>query len=132
MREGSCVHWAGIRMADRNAKCEAGVPFVAMDGDKAPGVFRRVPCLAANESPSFECPKRRFPTPDEVAKAEAEFKLYVDAVVKVMEAIGKQPKGGSGEVPCPKCGGTIRWIASSYNGHRHAACQTPNCIQVME
>lgn len=132
MRDGFCVHWTGVRLFDRNAKCDGGIPFAAMDGDRSPGMFKRLPCVAANVDQSFDCPKRRFPTAEEVAESEASFKLHVDAVMKLMALIGKQPKGGSGTVPCPKCGGTVRWAASDYNGHRHAACETPNCIQVME
>jgi hypothetical protein len=126
-----CKHWSG-RDALFNRTCAAGVDFGALDGDVKPGLFRRVPCMTANAEPSFSCALRDLPTAEEVERSDAEFKVLVDAVVAVMEAIGKQPKGGSGTVPCPKCGGTIHWRASSYNGHRHAACETPDCLQVME
>lgn len=131
MREGVCKHWSG-RDALFKRTCAAGVDFGALDGDRLPGLFKRVPCMTANTDPSFSCDKRDLPTPDEVAQSEAEFKVYVEAVIQVLEAIGKHPKGGAGSLPCPKCGGTIRWRASSYNGHRHAACETPGCLQVME
>ncbi|HXJ73244.1 MAG TPA: hypothetical protein VNM37_10330, partial [Candidatus Dormibacteraeota bacterium] len=131
MREDMCIHWDGV-MALHKDQCRAGVLLREADGQETPGLFRRVPCFAKNDPASFACPVRQFPTPEEVAKADADFKVQVDAVMKVMEAIGKAPKGGYGTVPCPKCGGTISWVASSYNGHRHAACETPDCIQVME
>jgi hypothetical protein len=41
--------------------------------------------------------------------------------------------GKSGDFECPGCGeGKVRWVRSSYNGHVHAACSTPNCFAVME
>ena len=39
---------------------------------------------------------------------------------------------GSGEIPCTKCGGTLRYSVSSYNGHMHGVCSTPNCLAWME
>lgn len=42
-------------------------------------------------------------------------------------------KGGVGEIVCPKCGtGTLRYTVSSYNGHMHGQCSTPNCLAWME
>lgn len=131
MRLGTCKHWGG-RDALFSHTCAAGVNFGALDGETLPGLFRRVPCRTENTHPSFTCPKRELPTAEEVAASDAALRLQVDAVIAVMEAIGKQPKGGAGTVPCPKCGGTIHWRASSLNGHRHAACETPDCLQVME
>jgi hypothetical protein len=34
--------------------------------------------------------------------------------------------GGSGQMTCPKCGGTIAWSFKSI--HLRAKCETPGCL----
>jgi endogenous inhibitor of DNA gyrase (YacG/DUF329 family) len=49
----------------------------------------------------------------------------------VMNAIPKDKSILHGEVPCPVCGGTVRWARSRLNGHRRAACDA-GCVSFME
>jgi hypothetical protein len=53
------------------------------------------------------------------------------AAMAVMNAIPKDKSILHGEVPCPVCGGTVRWARSPINGHRRAACDA-GCVSFME
>ena len=57
----------------------------------------------------------------------------VDAKAK---GLGRQPRGaakkfvgGRGDIPCPVCGGTVRYSVSAYNGHTAGVCGTDGCIR---
>jgi hypothetical protein len=41
-------------------------------------------------------------------------------------------KGGVDSLPCPLCGGTLRYSVASYNGHMMASCTTEGCASWME
>ena len=137
MRAGSCVHWTGRSLHQRNAKCDGGVPYAAMDGDKAPGIVRRLPCFADNASPSFDCPKQQFPTPEEVEASEKAFRAHVDKVMAALVVIEPwrtkhRGKSHAEVVPCPACEGRLHLSISAVNSHVHGRCETDNCISWME
>jgi ribosomal protein S27AE len=33
---------------------------------------------------------------------------------------------------CPKCGGKVNMVLAGRKNHLHGACETPNCIRIME
>jgi hypothetical protein len=51
--------------------------------------------------------------------------------LQVIAAIPADKTILSGEVPCPKCGGPVRWNRSPLNGHRRAACDA-GCVAFIE
>jgi hypothetical protein len=51
------------------------------------------------------------------------------AIVEHFEASGES----CGQITCPCCeGGSVSYSRSSYNGHIHARCSTPNCANWVE
>ena len=49
-------------------------------------------------------------------------------VKKALKAKGKQ----RGWTKCPRCGGRINAVLAGRKEHIHMACETKNCMQVME
>jgi hypothetical protein len=123
-----------------NKQCKVGVKYdhVRVDG-------KGLPCLRG--TPPFDrgeelvCDKRRWPTEEEVLEMVEESERLMQrafagfaAVAADAEKRGLQKgNGGRGTVACPVCeGGTIHYSVSGYNGHRHAKCDTEDCIAFME
>lgn len=108
----------------------AGLPF-----DKQP-CFRR----DKNETPRGGCSLQEFPTPEEIEESEKwmaeRFANVGKARLAIVEHLGGPWKrgtpGASGEIPCPVCGGKLRFSRAGYNGHIHAACSTEDCVRWME
>lgn len=136
MRAGKCVHHNGTI----NECCKAGVNYKELAG---PGgaYMRRLPCVTECAGPDVkDCPERREPTAEELAASEKAVAELMERISKVRAAIvdhlgGPWKKGtaaASGSIPCPCCGGTVRFSRSGYNGHIHAACSTAGCVAWME
>lgn len=53
------------------------------------------------------------------------------ALAAVVEAIDGK-RGVSGTIPCPICGGTLRYSVAKVNGHIHGSCATPDCVRWMQ
>lgn len=120
--------------------CAAGVDAVMSfcDGNRF-GWIKRAPCFKDNvDAP--HCPAREFPTPEEVAEADAAFEAHVADFTKFMPIaranivrIAEETKTSGGVIDCPKCGGhRLRWSRARSNGHVHAQCETADCLGWME
>jgi hypothetical protein len=75
--------------------------------------------------------------PEERAEAEASLARISAARQAIVDKIGPYERGKSwsalGTIPCPNCeGGTLHYSRSSYNGHIHGQCTTPDCTWWME
>ena len=125
-----CKHY---RAMYEHQTCKAGVEYA--DLKQMPHDFH--PCF--NRSVGV-CNLAEYPTPEEMAAKEQEFKQHFEISMKaraaIVEHLGgswtKGAPGASGEIPCPICGGTLRFSRAGYNGHIHARCTTENCVAWME
>lgn len=124
----TCKHWKGILS---QPPCGAGVDLIARVGPRREsGWALKVPCTP-NEAPAFECECKEVKTAEEVAAEEEALASAFGHTMTVMKAIPNDKTILSGEVACPKCGGTVRWQRSAYNGHRRAACER-GCVSFIE
>lgn len=87
--------------------------------------------LGDGADPAFACERKETPTVEEVEAEDREFRESTAATAKVMAAIPPGEPGSSGTVPCPKCGGDVRWVRSSHNGHLSASCDA-GCVAFMQ
>jgi len=135
-RSHECRHFNGLS----NGRCEAGVAYasVRITADSARASY---PCIDHVPSPHPRCDQCVKPTLAEArAQIDAE-EVEHQAIFAAMRAAHAHAKyarlgrgrGGTGEMPCPKCvTGTLRYIVSSFNGHMHGQCSTPKCLSWME
>ena len=130
-----CVHFNGIQ----NPLCKAGIDYDIFRQERVDGK-EWLPCI--EDGICVHCEHRRFPTAEEV---DAEQKIYEKSTITMLAGFAavsedaeknglKKGKGGSGEVACPVCEGTIKYSVanSNSNGHKYARCQTENCVSFME
>jgi hypothetical protein len=54
-----------------------------------------------------------------------------DLAMKIKAAL-KAKERRHGWTKCPRCGGKITAILAGRRDHLHMACETPNCIRMME
>lgn len=107
------------------------------------GLSNRLPCWERNNVKTCEkfCP----PTAEQVQEYEGWLNDYIPrmlkrvnttraAIVKRIKEKGMWERDCSGMIPCLVCKtGTVSYsYAGSYNGHIHARCDTPECVQWME
>jgi hypothetical protein len=81
------------------------------------------------------CPYCEYPTPEEIAKKEAEHKENLDNMVKARKAITDRMRNetGCGRIKCPICeSGTLSFFIAAENHHIHARCSTVGCVCWME
>lgn len=137
-----CVHYNGTV----NECCEAGVNYRQLAGPPESSYGRRLPChphLGGDPAGNVECPKRKLPTPEEVADDEAQMNARFERMGKaraaIVAALGgpwhktKNRTGGGGRTKCPNCeAGELAYRRAAYNGHIHARCSTPGCCSWME
>lgn len=132
----TCKHY---RCPSVNAECRAGVSIASLI-DRP---MSQWPCLGKRGDPyPTGCPSAAFPTEAEIAAdkswIEARLSAFGLARRAIVEALGgpwskTTPNGGSGQIPCPVCKtGTLGYSMSSYNGHIHARCSTPKCVNWIE
>ena len=127
-RGQTCKHWRG---ALAQPPCAAGVDLIALAGRRVtPEWGNRIPCLP-NDPPAFICESKETPTPAEIGAERAAMAEAADATLTVMAAIPAGKPGDHGTLPCPKCGGAVRWGRSSYNGHLSALCES-GCVNFMQ
>jgi hypothetical protein len=85
-----------------------------------------------------ECPKRERPDRAAVEKNYEESEAHFAKTMTAFAVAGKwrvtpKPKQDRHEtVECPICKGKLGLFQSSYNGHVHGKCETPNCVAWME
>lgn len=120
-----CRHFTGVQ----NKTCKLGIKYedVRVTGE---GPFK-FPCVFTADN----CEKRESYTPEEIAARDREIKARLVAFGKARTAIIEHADGKhgvSGEIPCPNCGGSLRYSIARVNGHVHAACSTDDCVRWME
>lgn len=124
----TCRHWQGMF---GQPPCAKGVDLVKLVGPRVrTGWANAIPCIA-NPNVAFKCEMKVTPTVEEVEAEEREREESIAHTMTVMASIPPGGKGSRGEVPCPKCGGTVRWMRSSYNGHLSGACPA-GCVTFMQ
>lgn len=130
---GRCKNFNGTI----NAKCDAGIEYAGVAVDEE-GKKRRYPCFAHDDLPNG-CRDQTFQTRDE-AEAElagilARLRRMATARTAIVNHVKKQgfkPVNVGGAMECPICTtGTLRF-SFAYNGHCHAHCSTPECVDWME
>ncbi|MCU7842178.1 MAG: hypothetical protein KZQ94_22755 [Candidatus Thiodiazotropha sp. (ex Troendleina suluensis)] len=130
-KEGKCKHFNGIQ----HDQCLAGLNIRSVVGGDPFGWTKRMPCFKRNDT-DIVCRQYSEPTVEEIADAEAEWQKSIDEITKVVplcaELRKKHPGGGSGNVKCPSCGGTLHYAVAQCNGHVHGACETEGCLRWME
>lgn len=130
-----CNHY---RSMSDHKDCAAGVLYETLKGIP----FEKRPCFARNGKPAPPgCDLAQFPTKEEIAAEEAEFKKLFERTVTARNAIvehlgpyTEDSKSASGAINCPVCGGdkSLRFRRAGLNGHIHAACTTEGCVRWME
>lgn len=128
-----CKHFNGTT----NNSCEAGVIYAAVITRKG-GEWARYPCFANHESPVV-CSHREFLTRDEAEAELAETLTRLrrmasarTAIVNHVRAQGLKPVNVAGAMACPICNAGVLSFSFAYNGHCHARCSTPHCVDWME
>lgn len=125
----NCIYFTGIQ----HGECKAGVNYRALVGGPNLGWATRIPCTNIDGVP---CEKKRLTTREEaeaeVKASDASFARVATCLKAIREKHGKA-RGLGGEMPCPtKCGGTLRYSISGYNGHIHGQCSTRGCASWMQ
>ena len=60
-----------------------------------------------------------------------DFVEVIHLAVKLKEAMKRKDKR-QGWTKCPRCGGKINAVLAGRKDHIHMACETENCIRMME
>jgi hypothetical protein len=138
-RDGWCIHYRspsqGLGRADL-LTCEAGVEYAKFRGEK----FDHRPCFldkGKSRPGAAHCDQLRLPTAEEIATREIWHKERMAKLTTVMVGImpwREKNKGRSATeiIACPACKGALHLSISSYNGHVHGRCETPDCVSWME
>lgn len=71
-------------------------------------------------------------TPEQQAAIAASVERMKKTLPWVREQKKTQPRNQVNEGVCPICSKRIKFTISGYNGHMHASCETPNCVNFME
>lgn len=131
MKKGICKYFNGIQ----HDKCEKGVNYRKLVGGDVHGWVKRSPCFKEHKT-VIVCNEMRWPTAQEVKKADEDFEAWSEKMTTAMEIIpnlkAKHPDGGGGETECPLCKGKLRYSIAIINKHIHMECDTEGCISMME
>ena len=124
-RAERCVHFTGVQ----NKECKAGCPYERFIGS--------LPCLPHLNKENATCEKYLAPTPEQIAKEEAEIEMMMARFMKVgpiIKRIKLEHKGQNwrGVEACPVCNGKLHMSHAADNGHVHGRCETENCLAWME
>jgi hypothetical protein len=128
-----CVHYQG----KSSPTCKAGIRYadVTVPGDGF--LLRRRPCFADGAG---ECTARVWPTQEELAEEKrridgvfANMTVARTSIVIHIKTQGMWKRNYGAVIVCPICGGNLHYTyAGAYNGHIHADCETPGCVEWME
>ena len=133
----TCVHFTGIQ----NETCKAGINYRTLVGGPDLGWARKIPCCGAfHDEPKAKCESQKLPNEAEATLELQEENILIDRHKRTIHAAHAHAKeqgygigkGGVGALPCPICGGLLRYSVASVNGHMHAACTTDGCVRWME
>jgi hypothetical protein len=145
MNAATCLHFNGTR---GNTFCRAGVAYesVIAEPERVMGKLLRLPChkelpwprpsegQLAEFAKRGTCAKFQAPTEAELLAHETEIERlsrHTTAARAAIIAKADGKRGVRGAIPCPVCG---KWLAYEIqsNGHVHARCQTPACLNWLE
>lgn len=139
-RVQKCRHFNGMT----NKECRAGVEYATVRVyHEPPGTGMSCPCLLKYAKVPCHCEKASYPTREEAEVEQRQQDEEVDkmienigtareAIIFDIKRLGAMRKDVRGVISCPICKGTdtLHYTrAGSYNGHFHAQCKTPGCIQ---
>lgn len=154
-----CQHYdpGGLSMTggkEPSGHCKAGVVYLdqfgrapddessKLDGKYYPssGIYQRICCTdggkRSEEEQRARCPKwiRRTREQGEARADRMEDSLRrMTAAGPIVKEFRKKPWGKKAVFDCPACKtGKLHLSQSSYNGHVHGRCTTPDCLSWME
>lgn len=116
-----CKHFNGIM----HLQCKAGCIYLTGHIDQ---------CIGNGTDATAPCPKLEYPTPEEVAREEAESAVKFEKIITARAAIVAHAKDHPEDntIPCPACKKGVLCHAVHSNGHVHAKCSTDGCVCWME
>jgi ssDNA-binding Zn-finger/Zn-ribbon topoisomerase 1 len=150
MKHGACIHHNGHqhKLCSRGvayAQFYPGSPCIQTISKSARGGTYLRPGEIPAETKPFpgaqppeRCPFFQLPTDDQVQADRAETEVWLqrtEVALKVAAEWRVRPKPSQDRaevVECPLCKGKLHLSQSSYNGHVHGACETPDCVRWME
>lgn len=150
MKDGQCMHFNGVqkKLCLRGvayAQFHPGMPCIQMLNTSARGgTYLKAGEVPAESKPyPGALPKERCPFYEEAteeqvqadrAKQDTRFEKTKAALVVASKwRLKPKPARDRREVvECPACKGRLHLSQSSYNGHVHGKCETPDCVYWME
>ena len=54
--------------------------------------------------------------------------VHADPILEASRLIADEPAGSGGTIPCPSCGGSLRWGKDSGNGHSWGRFEPTGCL----
>ncbi len=122
----TCRHFNGVQ----NGVCRDGVPYAK---------FGHLPCIPMDyvdkDQQPERCPKFSAYTPEEVEQQRRDVDEHVNRINVARKAIVDhiaETREESGAIECPVCKGRLRYSMARCNGHIHAQCSNPECVNWME
>ncbi len=137
-----CEHYAPKPGSARHDYCALGCDASArMDAGRKAGEPNMTPCIGGHKAKDVLvlCPKwQRRDIARSIARADSIEEMMdrmaiVGPVVAKWRTWAETNRVAKQEViECPKCKGRLHLSQSSYNGHVHGHCETPECVSWME
>lgn len=131
MKKGVCKYFNGIQ----NDECMKAINYHKLVGVDKTGWVKKFPCFKSHKT-TIVCNEMTMPTDDEVKRYDEDFISWFEKLSITLETIpdlkAKHPDGGSGQIECPSCKGTLNYSIARANKHIHMKCDTDGCISMME
>ncbi len=135
-----CAHYAPKPgMTNRQDYCALGCgASQRMKDARAANEPSMTPCIGGHKTPNVLnlCPKWERRSLEHAEKRadgiEKSMKQLTIAAPFISAWRKKLPLGKQEVVECPVCKGRLHLSQSSYNGHVHVKCSTPDCINFIE
>lgn len=136
-----CTHYKPALGMARVDYCSLGCDASArMNDARKAGEPNMTPCIGGHKSVDVLklCPKwerRSLEHAEARADAIQESMERMEIVMPVVSKWRLKPKPDKDRrevIECPKCKGRLHLSQSSYNGHVHGHCDTPECVSWME
>jgi hypothetical protein len=70
-----------------------------------------------------------------MTRAEDTIGEWIERFVRAIEAIQAHAagrRGIEGTISCPSCQASLHYGIAAYNGHVHARCETPGCVDFIQ
>lgn len=126
LEETTCVHFNGAQKT-----CRAGVEYAAVTRRTFLGK-ESLPCIGCRNSAGAKCDKYTAPNATELAEKRERTDLLLRARRMIQQKEGGL-MGVSGQIVCPRCGGSLGYSISPFNGHIRGGCvTTKGCLTFIE